>query len=22
MNTLETLRAHKDEIEHLAKLHG
>jgi len=22
MNTLDTLRAHKDEIEHLAKLHG
>lgn len=22
MNTLETLRAHKDEIEHLAHLHG
>lgn len=22
MNTLETLRAHKDKIEHLAKLHG
>jgi len=22
MNTLETLRAHKDEIEHLAKSHG